>query len=86
MSAAPVIASRPCGSACRRLLTSCCCDTPGLATNKMLVNFPGAATICCATGVVNSTTDAPPGLSAVPKPMMPAIWTRCGGPLTRTVV
>ena len=48
--------------------------------------FPGAATSCCATGVVNSTTDAPPGLSAVPKPMMPTTWTRCGGPLTSTVV
>ena len=50
------------------------------------MNFPGAATSCCATGVVNSTTDAPPGLSAVPKPMMPTTWTRCGGPLTSTVV
>ncbi len=86
VTAAPVMASVPCGSAWRRLLTSCCCETPGLATNKMLVYFPGAVTSCCATGVVNSTTDAPPGLSAVPNAMTPTTWTRCGGPLTRTVV
>ena len=85
MIAAPVTASVPAGSARLRLLTSCCWDTP-LATNEMVLNLPGAATRRCATGVVNSTTDAPAGLSAVPKAAIPDMRTRCGGPITSTVV
>jgi hypothetical protein len=86
MAAAPVTASVPGGSTRCRLLTSCCCDTPGAATKPIEVNLPGAATSRCATGVVNCTTDAPAGLSAVPKPEIPATRTRCGGPFTSTVV
>jgi len=84
-TAAPVTASVPGGSARCRLLTSCCCDTPGSATKLIELNLPGAATSRCATGVVNSTTDAPAGLSAVPKATIPEMRTRCGGPVTSTV-
>ena len=52
----------------------------------MLVSFPGAVTRLSAVGVVNSTTDAPPGLSVVPNLMTPTMRTRCGGPFTSTVV
>jgi hypothetical protein len=83
---APVTASVPGGSTRCRLLTSCCCDTPGAATKPIELNVPGAVTSRCATGVVNSTTDAPPGLSAVPKTAIPAMRTRSGGPLASTVV
>ena len=86
MAAAPVTASVPGGSTRCRLATSCCCDTPGAATKPIEVNLPGAATSRCATGVVNCTTDAPARLSAVPKPEIPAMRTRCGGPFTSTVV
>ena len=86
MAAAPVSASVPGGSARLRLLTSCCWDTPRSATKPIELNLPGSATSRCATGVVNSTMDAPAGLSAVPKPTIPAMRTRCGGPFAITVV
>ena len=59
---------------------------PARRRRRSLLNLPGSATSRCATGVVNSTTDAPAGLSAVPKPTIPTMRTRCGGPWTRTVV
>jgi hypothetical protein len=86
MTVAPVTASVPGGSVRWRLLASCCCDTPGSATKLIVLNLPGAATSRCATGVLNSTTDAPAGLSAVPKAAIPDMRTRCGGPFTSTVV
>ena len=86
MAAAPVTASVPGGSTRCRLAASCCCDTPGAATKLMEVNLPGAATSRCAAGVVNCTTDVPARVSAVPKPAIPAMRTRCGGPFTSTVV
>ena len=86
MAAAPVSASVPGGSARFRLLTSCCWDTPRSATKPIELNLPGSATSRCATGVVNSTTDAPARLSAVPKPTIPAMRTRSGGPFAITVV
>ena len=82
----PVTASSPAGSAACRLRASWAWETPGRAANAMVPNLPGAASSRCASGVVNSTTDAPPGLSAEPKPAMPATWTRRGGPLASTVV
>ena len=82
----PVTASRPAGSAACRLRASWACETPGRAANQMVLNLPGWPTSFCATGVVNRTTDAPPGLSAPAKLTMPTTWTRCGGPLASTVV
>ena len=86
VTVAPVTASIPCGSAVRRLAASCCCETPGLATNRTLVTFPGPATRRCATGMVNRATLAPPGLSAAPNLTIPTTRKRWGAPTASTVV